>query len=1354
MFHATLVSICLALCPVAVHAALTDGLAAHYRFDETSGTTAADPIRGVPGNGTLKNSGAAPWVAGKIRGAVDLDGSNDWITTPVAIADAATTMSFSGWVWADSRPSWASIAKNWGGSATGQFHCGLDASTGRLSNYLSDGTSVMDADVFPTGSWQQVAFTYDGAAHRLYRNGKLVATRTTITTLVRSSAVTALGCKTRDDGLAPESGAPGYWNGRHDDFGFWNRALSAVEVAEIYQRGLLGFGIGDPPPPLISGFAANPATIPVGTTTTLSWSVANADTLTLAGGPFSNLDVTGLTGIVTPPLTADVVFTLTATNAAGASHMELPVGVGTVLLEPVINEFLASNFTGLRDATIDGDSEDWIEIRNPNPLYPLDLSGYHLTDDPGKLDKWTFPSATIAPGGYLVVFASEKDRTVADQPLHTNFKLAADGEYLALVKPDGTSIVHEFAPAFPVQTADLSYGPTGYLATPTPGAANSGPAGSLITGVTENPPPPTDADDLTITATITPQGGATVAAATLIYRVMYGAETSVPMTPGAADLYTAVIPASAATPGQMVRWRITAVDSASRASRAPLFPVSTDSPQYYGTVVAEPSVTSQLPVIYRFVENPAGIDNDPGTRCSVFFDGEFFDNLEIRIRGNTSRSWPKKSHKIEMNAGHHFRFKPGVPRVNEFNLNTTYTDKSYVRTVLASDMQRAVGMASPEVFPVQVRQNGSFYSVALFTENLDPDFLQRHGLNSAAGFYKAPGDNTYDTSATFEKKTRLDEPGTADLDALITGLGLTGSALETYLFDQVDIPRMVDYIATTCICQNIDASDKNHYLYRDTNGTGEWTMMPWDLDLTFGPNALNTDTMVYQQNYASHPFIGARPYLLHSGKYNRFLEAVVNTPRCRAMVVRRIRSLTDQFLATHWFQDRIDQLVPLLDPEVTLDHARWGAASHFGGLTHTLAAATGRITAEYLVPRLAWLNAGGTVGIPATQPAAPVIEFGAYDANPAINQDQEFIELRNPNSHATDLSNWTLSGGVSHPLRPGTVIPAGSSLYLTPSAAAFRARTTAPRGGQRLLVQGGLAGHLSNFGETVMLRTAAGAPVATLVIPPQPSDPQRYLAVSELMYRPVPNGDAEFIELMNISPSVTLNLAGVKFTDGINFTFPPGSTLEPLARVLVVKNLTAFESIHGTGKPVAGYFENATSLNNGGERIKLDDATGSTIREFTYDNSAPWPVQADGNGSLVLIAPRSNPDHALPQNWRASTTPAGKPSGDDALHFTGAAAGDDDADGWPNLIEYAIGAVHLIAVTATPDGLALTTPVVPNADDAEVSAEFSTDLRTWVPAELVSATGSVRAFRTPPASATEPRLFMRAVARMRPTVAN
>jgi hypothetical protein len=1345
------VPICLTLFAVSLQAAITDGIVAHFRFDETTGTTAADTIRGQPGNGTLHHFGQGRWAAGQMGGAVALDGNNDWISLPNPIADRSTAMTFSGWVWAESLPAWASITKNWGTGIVGQFHFGLDAASGRLSNYLTDGTNAIDPAAFPVRSWQHVAFTYDGSTHRVYRNGIQVASRTTTTTLVRNSAVAAFGCKTNDAGTAPASGAAGHWNGRFDDFGFWNRALSPSELAAIHHYGRLGISVGDPFPPLISTFTASPPNLRPGETTTLTWSVENATSLTIHGGPFDHLDVTGQSGITTPPLSSDVMLTLTAANADGNVVADLLVGVGASLLEPVINEFLASNQTGLRDAAIGGESVDWIEIHNPNPFHSLNLEGYHLTDNPQDPSKWTFPSVIIAPGGHLVVFASGKDRAAADGTLHANFSLSADGEYLALLRPGGQVIVQHFSPAFPPQSPDISYAMAGYLATPTPGAPNSGLAGPRITGVTQNPPPLEDTEDLTISARILPQGTASVSSAILIHRTQFGTESSVPMTPGASGHHSAVIPAAASAPGQMVRWRILATDSNARISRAPLFADPTNSPEYFGTVVADPSAISHLPILHRFVQNPSAINNDPGTRCSLWFNGDFFDNLEIRIRGNTSRAYPKKSHKIEMNSGHRFLFKPDVPRVTEFNLNTTYTDKSYVRSILASEMQRSIGMPSAEVFPVQVRQNGSFHSVALFTENPDTDFLQRHGIDPGGAFYKAPSDNTYETSATFEKRTRLDEPGKADLDAHIASLGLTGTALETYVFDHVDLPAMVDYIATTCITQNIDASDKNHYAYRDTNGTGEWSMIPWDLDLTFGPNALNTDTIVHQQNYASHPFIGARPYLLHTGKYNRFLEAIINTPRARAMIVRRIRSLSDHFLATHTFENRIDQLVPLLSPDVALDHARWGSSSHFGGITHTLAAANQRIKSEYLAPRAAWLNAGGAVGIPGPQAASPQLAFGAHDSNPVSNnQDQEFIEIVNPGTIAVDVSGWSVNGGIQHVIRPGTVIPAGSSLYLTPDSAAFRRRAAGPRGSQRLFVQGGVRGHLSNFGETLTLDTPAGTTVATLTTPSAPSDPQRFLVISELMYKPRPDGDAEFVELMNISPTMTLDLGGVTFSSGIRFTFEAGTTLPPLARILVVKSLTSFISAHGDGHPVAGEFANSTSLNNGGERIKLDDASGSTIVDFTYDEASPWPTQADGNGSLVLIAPRTRPDPSRPENWRASMTPIGNPGTDDALHFSGDPAGDDDQNGWSNLIEYAFGNDPVFTAAFTPEGLALTAPYIPNADDVRTGAEVTLDLITWVPAEIVTKSGSTLTFRAPPHLATEPRLFIRATTEPRP----
>jgi hypothetical protein len=120
----------------------------------------------------------------------------------------------------------------------------------------------------------------------------------------------------------------------------------------------------------------------------------------------------------------------------------------------VINEFLASNTEGIVDQ--DGDRNDWIELKNTDAA-PLDITGWHLTDESGNLAKWTLPATVLAPGAKLTIFASDKNRAVAGQELHTNFKLAIEGEYLALVAADGTTVVDSFAP-YPAQRDDVSYG--------------------------------------------------------------------------------------------------------------------------------------------------------------------------------------------------------------------------------------------------------------------------------------------------------------------------------------------------------------------------------------------------------------------------------------------------------------------------------------------------------------------------------------------------------------------------------------------------------------------------------------------------------------------------------------------------------------------------------------------------------------------------------------------------------------------------------------------------------------------------------------------------------------------------------
>src|SRR5690606_10773915 len=110
---------------------------------------------------------------------------------------------------------------------------------------------------------------------------------------------------------------------------------------------------------------------------------------------------------------------------------------------PVISEFMADNQGNLLDE--DGQSSDWIELANWGDQ-PLALGGYSLTDNPENLTRWTLPARSLQPGEHLLIFASGKDRRDPGKTCHTNFSLARDGEFLALVHPDGRTIVDAFIP--------------------------------------------------------------------------------------------------------------------------------------------------------------------------------------------------------------------------------------------------------------------------------------------------------------------------------------------------------------------------------------------------------------------------------------------------------------------------------------------------------------------------------------------------------------------------------------------------------------------------------------------------------------------------------------------------------------------------------------------------------------------------------------------------------------------------------------------------------------------------------------------------------------------------------------------
>lgn len=154
---------------------------------------------------------------------------------------------------------------------------------------------------------------------------------------------------------------------------------------------------------------------------------------------------------------------------------------------PVISEFMADNRDTLNFA--DGSSPDWIEIHNSGAT-TLDLTGWHLTDNSQELLQWTFPEGSILTAGdYLLVYASGENTPLVTGELHANFKLSDQGEYLALIQPDG-SVFQEFSPQFPRQYQDVSYGlipggeAYGYFQTPTPGEINNDSVQGFVTDTT------------------------------------------------------------------------------------------------------------------------------------------------------------------------------------------------------------------------------------------------------------------------------------------------------------------------------------------------------------------------------------------------------------------------------------------------------------------------------------------------------------------------------------------------------------------------------------------------------------------------------------------------------------------------------------------------------------------------------------------------------------------------------------------------------------------------------------------------------------------------------------------------------
>jgi hypothetical protein len=982
-------------------------------------------------------------------------------------------------------------------------------------------------------------------------------------------------------------------------------------------------------------------------------------------------------------------------------------------------------------------------------------------------DTLSWDSAATAPHGPGTV---EEFRTGLDALVPGTNVLSLQGLNLSAIDPDFLIQAELFGTGVAQRSPIASY-----LPSPTPGALNgvgSTNPGPAILEVAHAPNVPRDDQDLVVTARVQ-KSFSPVDSVTLRYRVMYAAEVVVPMFDDGAHgdgapgdgVFGASIPASASTNGQMIRYSLRAADTKGGQSRFPIFSDPAGSAEYLGTIVDDPRVRSKLPVVHLFVDpkQQSAVDGQGGGRASVFHDGEFYDNVQMQVRGNSTAGYDKKSHRLEFNHEHPFRHPGPGGRIRKTSFTADYPDPSYMRQGLSFWLCTLMGAPAPFYYPMRLQLNTQFYQLANHNDVLGEEMLARVGYDPNGALYNAVGiaaASQYSTGG-FEKKTRRWENAddyTAVANAIVETL--PAGLRRTNVFEVFDLPEVIDYLVVARWTQENDDVWANMSLYHDNDGDTLWRIVPFDMNLSWGAafgtgDALDNGLMITNDAHKSFPLYGGSKAiaLTGPGEFNRVYDAIFAIPQTREMFLRRMRTLLDTYVGPPGtaagstpIEHHALEWRDLIAEEAARDRTRWGWPPNGGqsnfdpgiGLTNGVSDVLDkflRIRREHFYGKHGvndtllpiGISKDSNAGIPNAQPADASIAIQSLEFNPPSgNQDQEWICLTNSMPYAVDVSGWRVIGEVRHTFHPGTVIPANSTLYLSPNLRAFRARTAGPGARQGLFVQAPYQGHLSARGGTLAIVNGSDTILSTLSYPGQPSDVQQHLRITEIHYHPaLPSGmggipdDYEFLELSNLSPDRTLDLNGVHFTRGIEFDFSsaPTRSLPPGQSVLLVHNTAAARAVVGPDPVIAG--EYSGFLDNSGERLTLVEASGEEILDFTYDNA--WYPLTDGLGfSLVTTDPRQPVGvFQVREGWRPSRRPGGSPGATDPAPAT-----------FPPMV---VNEVLSWADTGTPggDGVEFYNPSESPADIGGwyLTDDFFTPRKFRIPDGTVVPAGGFRVFR-------------------------
>ncbi|MHC4113084.1 MAG: FN3 associated domain-containing protein, partial [Planctomycetota bacterium] len=516
----------------------------------------------------------------------------------------------------------------------------------------------------------------------------------------------------------------------------------------------------------------------------------------------------------------------------------------------------------------------------------------------------------------------------------------------------------------------------------------------------------------------------------------------------------------------------------------------------------------------------------------------------------------------------------------------------YTRDQFVSDIQNAMGGYSAYGRHVHLYLNGLYWGLYWLHERPDEHF---------AAAYLGGDDDDYDILK--HNSYTVINGSSANYNEMFTVAedGLASNTQYELIQEYLDVPNLIDYMITNFYVGNTDWDHHNWYATRSrVDPDGRWRYHSWDAEHVMenlsenviGRNNSGCPTRLHQRLSQNSEY-----RLLFADHVHRHLfnDGVLTPEGATALYNVRLNEVDRAVVgeSARWGDNQIDRhanIRYMRDPHWLLERD-WMLNTYFPERTGIV---------------LDDLNSGGLY----PDVNAPVFYInGSYQhGGPVLAGDDLSMDNTNPFG---DIY-YTLDG--TDPRQPISGNAVGTKYNNNPvtlnKTSLVKARV-----------------RVDNI-------TWSALNEAIFAIGPVVEN----LRITEIMYHPLFTGNLhdpneEYIELKNIGPD-TLNLNLVRFTEGIDFTFPD-MELDPDEFVVVVKNQSAFEAQYGISVNMAGQY--IGSLANNGERIQLVDAIGRTILDFEYKDG--WRSITDGDGfSLTIIdsggGDISGSDEGLVAHWK------------------------------------------------------------------------------------------------------------------------